>query len=425
MAFKARLWCSALLLLGSAVYAKDLSNNEWKNFIHSNPSIQMEKETIGVQDAEKGRALAALLPHLDGESNRGLEQTETTSDVHLHPKLNSITIRQLLFDGLSKWNAYQSKRAAYKEANFSYQNTLNAISGQWMVGLISLKQATEVYKLEKRNNDYLGEMLKKVRMTLESNQVDRSSLFQAEGEFAEASSGVLQAEREKNIAKFDLERLTGHANNDLKSLPSVQVLHKTLPKTEKEYVRRFLNYSLPMRQNLERIEALRRGVNSAKGDFLPVVDVTGVAERDWDQLGTAGRRDVNTLMINTHFNFLKGGFDIKTLHMKKHQLQQAMQEGEEIRREELMKAKNIWLNYQFYKKNSVLLRRYRDNYQKTVDDYTHLFKVGEKDVMQLFVVNRQNMRAQRQYIQNKYEYQKSIVTAALAIQDVQNFFSNK
>jgi len=183
----------------------------WKDCVREarkkNPDLLAAAEMIIQSEAEKGQALAVLLPQIDASA--GTSTSKSSGDDRGESYSYGIEGRQLIFDGLKSWYELDQSaqdliavRQEYKLASMSVRLDLrrafiNLLKAQELVGL------TEGIAGRRRQQDGL------VNLRYQGGREHKGALLTAQANLASAEYDIKKARRDINVSRDQLHKELG------------------------------------------------------------------------------------------------------------------------------------------------------------------------------------------------------------------------
>nr|WP_321461889.1 TolC family outer membrane protein [uncultured Cohaesibacter sp.] len=240
----------------------------------NNPDIQAEEAGFQIKQAETQKANAALMPQVSAFAAQSMVEEELKSGRTERTRTSQYGIKasQRLFNGFQSRNnlikaKYQEKSGYYEMRNREREILLEAVKAYMDVyaarQMISLRR-THVTNLEKQ--------LKATRARIKAGELTRTDLSKTEALLYRARASLEGAHADLGGASGRYESLVGYAPGEL-IFP--QMPERYLPVNAEEAAKKAIRMHPDLRASRANDKAADYAVKSAKGAFLPTLDLSG------------------------------------------------------------------------------------------------------------------------------------------------------
>lgn len=210
MAWRARCWLLVGLLAAGPAQAEEKILT-WEDCVReavaNHPDLAAQSEAVKQAGSSLQISLGAMLPQVSG----GLSFNNSW-DENLSPSRRwnaSLSVQQLLFDGLQSLRGYQKAEAALAAARYAYAETEAGVRLRLRQAYVELLRSQILVGLTKDIAQRRKKNLDLVQMRYEAGREHRGSLLQAQAQYARAQANQSQAERALELAQYGLLQQLG------------------------------------------------------------------------------------------------------------------------------------------------------------------------------------------------------------------------
>lgn len=377
------------LIFSSGIWAQGSSLRDVaQTAVLKNPEVQARWHAFREASEEIGVARGGYFPKVDlsaGTGRQKTEQKEAGTDLSYRGNENTLSLRQMLFDG------------------FSTSSEVKRLGRARLVRYFELLDASENVVLE-AGRAYLDVLRYRLQVVLaEENYLQHQAAYEQLRKRAESGVGkrVDVDQAASRLALADVNLTTAYANlHDVtaryvrivgeqppKEMAAPDNLAKTLPPTVSAALVDALKHNPALRASIENTEAAQFDLEGRRAAFMPRLDL--VARRDnYSNYQDAGSRDDSRIELRVNFNLFNGGSDLARSRQYRERKDIALDLREKACRDvrqtlSIAYNESLRLNDQlFYIGTQVNL------VEKTRTAYRDQFNIGQRTLLDL--LNTQN-----------------------------------
>jgi outer membrane protein len=252
--------------------------------ISNNPQLMAERQTRAVANETLKQAQAGMLPSVSLNGSVNTQQltfgrTFTTPsgtfplDGQQERAQVGLEARQSLWSGGTLTARKRQAQAGVTTAEAELRGVEQQIILSVVSAYMDVRRAEEEVRIRERDVDSLRQQVQAARDRFSAGDVTRTDVAQAESRAA-GSVGALAASRARlAAARAEYERVVGRPPVQLATPPVAPQLPGTLQEATEEA--RAANPAVTAARARE--EAALRGIDAAKGDLMPSLDIVGSA----------------------------------------------------------------------------------------------------------------------------------------------------
>jgi outer membrane protein, adhesin transport system len=315
--------CLCITLWSGTVGAKSIEEAV-QTALFTNPRVTGAAAASRAAKYDVREARGGYFPSLNLTGNVGKERADidalraTGSDrLTLTHRESSLTLTQMLFDGLGTRNEI-ARRAALVEAAWGrLEDTRESVAFRTTQVYLDVLRSRRLLTLGEENVASHREILGKVRRRVERGVGQKADLQQAVARLALAQSTVTRRRGDLEQAIANYERVVGELPDGLLrpaststgivrsgEVDSEQLMESIADATETGYAQ---HPALNAAQ--AQVEAAKAAADGAKAAYLPRVDLELGATRDKNIAGVKGDRRIETVFLVGRWNLFRGGSD--------------------------------------------------------------------------------------------------------------------
>ncbi len=385
----ARIVLVLSMTVSSAVCAQALTLRDVaQTAVLKSPEVQARWHAFREASEEVGVDRGGYFPKVDLSAGAGRQKTvqkEAGTDLSYRGNENTLSLRQMLFDG------------------FSTSSEVKRLGRARLVRYFELLDASESVVLE-AGRAYLDVLRYRLQVVLaEENYLQHQAAYEQLRKRAESGVGkrVDVDQAASRLALADVNLTTAYANlHDVtaryvrivgeqppKEMAAPESLNKTLPPTVSAALADALKQNPALRASIENTEAAQFDLEGRRAAFMPRLDL--VARRDnYSNYQDAGSRDDSRIELRVNFNLFNGGSDLARSRQYRERKDIALDLREKACRDvrqtlSIAYNESLRLNDQlFYIGTQVNL------VEKTRTAYRDQFNIGQRTLLDL--LNTQN-----------------------------------
>ncbi|MCK6452519.1 MAG: TolC family outer membrane protein [Alphaproteobacteria bacterium] len=386
-------WLVAALLLGAlpAASAERTIADVVADTIRANPEVKRDRALLRAADRQVDVRFAGFLPRVDLESSGGYEYTndpstrsrvqkepDDNSGRHLLRTDNSITVRQLVFDGFGTSSRELAAEAERRAAERRIAETSERIANRACEIYLDVLRTTEIARLALANRDYHMDIRDKVAARVNQGLSDALDLEQVNARLALANTGLARRQGELRVARARFAEFVGEEAKDLVR-PGERVF--AAPPTLDAALDEALKRNPAVFVTAYRVDAARADIEAARAAFYPRFDFE-VQGNTGDNLdGVLGRESSITVLLKLRYNLFNGFFDDATVSRRSAQAAAAGFQDGETRRQLREDTSVFFRNLQTVQDRLVPQRDHVQSSKRTLDDYVAQFELGKRKLL--------------------------------------------
>lgn len=302
-----RLLLALLFALISVPAAATTLQEALAHAYHNNPDLEKERVRLKAIDEQVPLAKSGARPSVDADAFAGHSETSRAgANFATDPRGLSLQAIQPIYKGGRIDAAIHSAESAVRAGRADLQGAEQTLFLNAATAYLDVWRDQAVVKLNKKNEQVLGQELKAAKDRLEVGEATRTDRSQAESRLSGANASRIESEGRLAASRAAYARIIGMGVNEI-----------TAPK---------INFNLP--ENLAaaidaalahhpRIIAARHNAaaagydaDAASGALLPEVNVEASAGRNWDQsFFTTGETDNAQALVRLTVPLYRAGAD--------------------------------------------------------------------------------------------------------------------
>lgn len=276
----ARLAFAGLLAAPHAANAETLADALTKAY-GGNPTLQSARATMRATDENMAQALAGYRPSLSASGSTAARQMETNSDAgnkkSLNPRTVALTLTQPLYSGGQTVAAVSSAANTISAQRARLMGTEQQVMLAAATAYMDVLRDQAVLELNVNNEQVLGRHLEATRDRFNVGEITRTDVHQAEARLAGATANRIQAEGTLEASRATYANVVGEAPGTLEKPNAVAM---PLPPSLGEALKAADDSNPNIIAAVFAEKAALADVDSAKGQLLPSIDLTGSAGRN-------------------------------------------------------------------------------------------------------------------------------------------------
>lgn len=359
--------------------------------VSSNPDVLESAANRRARDSEYRRAQGAFLPTVDLSAEIGPERldrpnsfTANENDEWRVSKEFTVTVRQMLFDGLASVNEVYRQSARVDGAALRVMERSEATALDAVEAYIDVLRHSAILSKARVNVDKHRRLYSDVQQRFEGGETGAADRSQARERVAAAEVVVAEVTKmlQETIAKY--ERVVGEKPQSLQpvnpaGLPggSVDVLVTNAAQIHPQ-----------VRAAIADADAAKYEFVSSKGNFLPEIALQGQATVGDDVGGIEGRNNAYSGKLVFRWNLYTGGRDTARSMEYSERLTEASIRVDRIRRELKEGIERSWASVSSTSLRIKALQQQLAANRQVVDGYRQEYDIGQRTLLD--VLNAEN-----------------------------------
>lgn len=288
-----------------------------------NPVLNAERARLRATDEQVAVAKSGLRPTVTGfgdtsyanthndvaSGNRlGLENFGPSGDIisdgMTHPRGYALQLSQPLFEGFQNLNAIRQAKSSVQAARETLRATEQTILLGAVTAYVNVVRDQAIVRLRENNVAVLTELLKQTRGQVDTGEVTRTDVAQAEARLSSGIAFLSAAQADLKVSRAAYEQVVGHPPGKLVSPPSI---FNRLPKSLDEATSLGDGQNPVILGSVYDEEASLYLVNRIVGELLPTVSVEAQYEQRFDLSKTFEGEEVTTVIGRVKVPLYQGG----------------------------------------------------------------------------------------------------------------------
>lgn len=357
-------------------------------------------------DAASRVALGAMLPSLNLNASRGRQWSDNTTTrqnpnvdgfLALNTTEYSATLSQMLFNAVL-YNQYKEQKATALASLFDFQGQYNTLSMQVVNNYFDIRRYRNLLK-QAKNLVAKDAKLYKLASTKVSSGIERQSSIELmlkqlnsdKAQITEIKTSLAQAEN--NFRQF--------VQLSPKTLSSTSIPTKIMPKSLSQ-AKHWLNSNTQLRADKAKMASAYYGVDAAKSQFLPTLNLQASSSTNRNLQGLPGRDTTHTIAVVASFNLFHGGSDFAAVKQKSDQYHSLAATYANNKLQLNNQLENFWVAYHNAFDNVKELKALVSTTKKTTQLYYQEFKIGRRSLFDLVQVENMLFQARSRLLNAEY-----------------------
>ncbi|MCO6187037.1 TolC family outer membrane protein [Rhizobium sp. L1K21] len=386
------LGCTGLALsLGlSPASAMSLAEAVQKT-LSSNPQVLAAGENREATEFELRQARGAYLPSVDLEAGYGKRRLLSPSTggnyTNLTPSYTSLTITQRLFDGGARRAEVDRQAARVDGASFRVAERSENLALQAVQYYLEYVLQAEIVRVAQENKAFHQKMLGDIEQSIAGGALTDADRLQGRERLEAANARVVEAVQALEDADARFIRVVGEPIGTVKTPGSIS---KSLPQNVEDALQIARANSPAVKAGRADIDAADAAVRGTRSEYLPKVDLEGVATLGNDTSGTAGRTNSYQVGLVARWNLFNGGKDIAREQEYVRRSGESRMALDDTYRAIEEAVRSAWSERKNNGALSATLSRQSNANDQLVSSYREQFRVGNRSLLE--VLDAQNAR---------------------------------
>ena len=392
------LWAALALAFAPAAFADNATLTEAvETAVLNNPEVgaQFNNFQSGVEGQKVRRG--ALLPEVNLQGWTGHEYrgaADGHSSANWERNGYSLSLRQLLFDGLSTINDVRQLGFEKLADYYTLKATVDDLAQQASQAYLDVQRYREQVRLAEQNykmhHDILGQISERSASGV-GRGVDE---VQAQARLALAQTNLMTASGNLNDVTQRYQRIVGRVPAaTLSESPDVDA---SLPKDPTDFSQSVrATPTVLAKQAL--LQAAERGKASAKGRFLPTIELRAATGRDSaepEYMGAQNVQSANIQVLGT-LNLFRGGADAARVRQTAAQSYAARDVRDYTCRNVQQELSIAWNNVVRLRQQMPFLQQHERDISQVRVAYLQQFKIGQRTLLDLLDTENELFDARR------------------------------
>ena len=277
--------------------------------VSKSPDVQARWHAFREAGEEVGVARGGFFPKVDfsaGSGHTRTEQDRSKTDLSYYGNEQSLSLRQMLFDGFATSSEVKrlgrAKLVRYFELLDASENAALEAGRAWL-DVMRFRAQTQLAEENYLQHQAAYEQL---RRRADSGVGKRVDVDQAASRLALADVNLTTAYANLHDVTARYVRIVGE--QPPKNMPATEPLSKALPGSPEAALAEALKHNPALRAAMENIEAAQHDLEGRRAPFMPRLDL--VARRDhYSNYQDGGSRDESRIELRLNYNLFNGGSD--------------------------------------------------------------------------------------------------------------------
>ncbi|WP_018151497.1 TolC family outer membrane protein [Leeia oryzae] len=396
-----------LLALGSySVNAKPVSSlkEAAEAAVLNNPEVLAKWHDYSASVEEQGVARSGYFPKVDLTLSTGREhlETPTTPATSYNRNGGTITLRQMIFDGLFTPNQVKQlgyvKLAKYYDLLSTTDDTVLEVTRAYL----DVLRYRKLVELAKDNYAIHKGIFGQIEDRVKAGVGRRVDLEQASGRMALAESNWLTDASNLHDVTARFQRLVGELPAD--NLADASSLTEKLPKAD-DVLQTALNKNPAFLSAVANIRAARADLEVRKANNLPTLEFRASRElyHNTDGVSGAHKRSVVELVLN--YNLFNGGGDSARARQFAERVNTTLDLRDKACRDIRQTVSIAWNDVSKLKEQLNYLEQHQLSTEKARDAYRKQFDIGQRTLLDLLDTENELFDARRALSNAEFDYQ--------------------
>jgi len=402
-----------LVLVGAAcpLAARPLSDVA-TDTINANPEVRRDRALTRAADHQVDERFAGFLPKLDLDSAGGYEYsndpfTRTRVDrqpgddagVHLLRTDNSLTLRQLVFDGFGTSSRELSAEAERRAAERRLAATSERIAERVIEVYLDVLRSDEQVNLANGNLAYHQDIGRKVAQRVAQGLNDALDQDQITARIALAQVGVAGRLGEQRTARARYIEFIGEPPTDLLRPPPAAY---RAPADAEAAIEDALRQNPIVSATAAQVDSAVANIDAARAAYYPRLDleISGNSGKNID--GVVGRDSDVSVLLKLRYNLFNGFFDEATVQRRSAQAAAAGHSDGEARRQLREDTRVAFRDLTTARDRIPPLSDRAAAAGRTLDDYVKQFELGRRKLLDVLDAQIEFYSARAELIDAEY-----------------------
>lgn len=380
--------------------------------IGANPEVRRDRALLRAADKRVDERFAGFLPRVDLDSAAGFEYTNdpfTRTRTGKEPdddssrKLlrydNSLTVRQLVFDGFGTSSRELAAEAERRAAERRVAQTAERIAQRAIEVYLDVLRADEQVRLAEGNLAYHRDVFRRVESRATQGLSDQLDLEQVGARVALAQANLVLRLGDQRIARARYAEFIGEQPAGLVRPVGDQYRP---PATIEAAIEGALKNNPSVAVTTAQVDSARSEIDAARSAFYPRLDLEVAGNTGNNIDGVIGRDSSVTVLLKLRYNLFNGFFDDATVERRSAQAAAAASSDGEARRQVREDTRVAYRNVTTAQDRLPPLRDHVGASTRTLDDYVRQFELGRRKLLDLLDAQTEKYNAAGNLVDGEY-----------------------
>lgn len=364
-----------------------------KEALTHHPSIEADKEALSAQEELIEQATAGYKPSIDlrmslGRDNfrrdfstNSLSPLPSAGTIALTRSDPSITIRQILFDGMGTASRVDRAYSQRYQARGTLGVTMDTATIDAASATIDMRRLQRLLRIVKKNIHFHQIMKEKVAEIVRAGAISISDLYQVETRLQDTYIAKSNIESELSVTRAKFIEATGREPPTY--IKRIRLPAHLLPTSVEMAVRMALdkNHSIKVaKSNVQIAETIHRETASK---LVPTITLELEGERDRNTSATTGYQNRLTAMVVARHNLYNGGSDLAKSRETVKRLTEAHARLTLARRQTERTIRAAWGEAKSAQSKSAHITKLIGEKRHIRDNYLKEFTLGKRSLIDL------------------------------------------
>ncbi len=349
----------------------------------TNPEFTSILNTERSVETQLDQARALYKPSVDITADTGYEQTETPviDRETLFRNQASLSISQLVYDGAATLNQIDRQKSLLKAARFRTNEAAQLVSLNITNAYLNVLRANSLLDIAEANLEDHMKILARIDDGARNGRFNQGDLAQIEARVALAEANLETVRQNQIQARAAYMQATNNTAPEELEMPQFNASY--LPETVDEFIRYARENSPTLASFRSEVTAADEDYDSAKGSFLPNLNLEVTGTKGEDLGGIEGSETLASALLVMRWNVYRGGADKARLKEQYFQRSIAEDELNNALRTLMNDIKNIWASRDATANQIETFMRQSEANEKLVRIYQEQFDLGRRSLLDL------------------------------------------
>jgi adhesin transport system outer membrane protein len=364
-----------------------------KEAVKNHPSIEADREALGATDDVIDQATAGYKPSVDLRASLGRENIRRNFQINsLNPLPSigtvtttrsdpSITIRQILFDGMGTASRVARAYSQQNQAQGALGVTTDTAIIDASTAVIDIRRIQRLLRIAINNIRFHEIVKQKVDEIVQAGAAPISDLFQVEARLQDTyiTKANIEAELDVAIAKF-IEVVGKSPPNHIKRVKLPKYL---IPESAEMAVRIALDNNNAVKVARSNVQIADSTNRESASKLVPTISLELEGERDRNTSSVSGYQSRITAMVVARHNLYNGGADLARSRETVKRLTESHAKLNLAIRQTERTIRAAWGEYTNARKKSAHLTKLIAEKRRIRDSYVDEFTLGKRTLLDL------------------------------------------